>query len=102
MALYQSPRAIYICADTNPTERSMVVYLKHELKHEQQDCVGARDATCLDRMKREIEANKAAGLDFVSSLQGAVWSSCIVKRCVPGDITDALAAAMKTYYESLP
>jgi RHS repeat-associated protein len=36
------------------------------------------------------------------AIGGAVWSSCITKRCSVSDITDALMAAMKAYYEMLP
>lgn len=88
----------------------MIEYLKHELTHELQTCTGAADATCADRMKREIEAYKSGGRDFScikdgkcgGAIGGAVWSSCITKRCSVSDITDALMAAMKAYYEVLP
>jgi hypothetical protein len=95
------PNAIHICADTDPDETEVISYLKHELTHELQDCRGAPDVNCKDRMKMEVEAYKAAGRNFEGSLQGAVWSSCITTRCKDSDINKGLAASMKKYYDSL-
>ncbi len=95
------PKAIYICADRNPIKASVIQYLKHELTHELQDCRKSPDMSCTDRMKMEIESNKAAGRSFDSSFKGAVWSSCYTLRCSDSDINNSLAASMKKYYDSL-
>ena len=97
--------AIHFCADTYPNKTYAIGYLKHELTHQLQYCRGDPDVTCSDRMKMEIEANKADGSNFESSFGDAVWSSCFTKRCTPSDIENkkgqALAAAMKKHYDSL-
>lgn len=50
----------------------MIEYLKHELTHELQTCTGAADATCADRMKREIEAYKSGeGISPASRMANA-------------------------------
>jgi hypothetical protein len=95
------PKAIYMCADTNPTQAAMIEYLKHELTHELQDCRKAPDVNCVDGMKLEIEAYKAGGRSFESAFRDAVWSACYSLRCNAGDIDDSLAAQMKVYYDSL-
>lgn len=95
------PNAIHICADKNPNNTQMISYLKHELTHELQYCRPSPDVNCEDRMKMEIEAYKAAGRNFESSFQGAVWSSCYTMRCKDSDINKGMAAAMKKYYDSL-
>ena len=75
-----------------------VSHLKHELTHHLQSCRNQADTSCADRMKKEIEANLASGKSFSEAFADAVWSSCVMKRCSVGDITDALAQQMWNTY----
>ena len=79
--------SIYICDGQG---HAVIRHLKHELTHHIQSCEKWPDTSCEDRMKKEVTANLAGGIDFNEAFKKAVWSSCIMKRCTVSQITDTL------------